>query len=81
MPDPITEALAVRTDASRPQNPRSGANATQAMFTGAASAGAVSAGAASAGGASLPHAEVGGPQGPEPTRYGDWERRGRCIDF
>ncbi|MCC7258038.1 MAG: DUF1674 domain-containing protein [Gammaproteobacteria bacterium] len=25
--------------------------------------------------------EVGGPQGPEPTRYGDWERRGRCIDF
>ena len=26
-------------------------------------------------------AEVGGPQGPEPTRYGDWERKGRCIDF
>jgi hypothetical protein len=25
--------------------------------------------------------EVGGPGGPEPTRYGDWERRGRCIDF
>jgi len=25
--------------------------------------------------------EVGGPSGPEPTRYGDWERRGRCIDF
>ena len=25
--------------------------------------------------------EVGGPQGPEPTRYGDWERAGRCIDF
>jgi hypothetical protein len=25
--------------------------------------------------------EVGGPAGPEPTRYGDWERRGRCIDF
>ncbi len=25
--------------------------------------------------------EIGGPQGPEPTRYGDWERRGRCIDF
>jgi hypothetical protein len=27
------------------------------------------------------HAESGGPQGPEPTRYGDWERNGRCIDF
>jgi hypothetical protein len=25
--------------------------------------------------------EIGGPSGPEPTRYGDWERKGRCIDF
>jgi len=25
--------------------------------------------------------ERGGPEGPEPTRYGDWERKGRCIDF
>jgi len=25
--------------------------------------------------------EVGGPAGPEPTRYGDWEIKGRCIDF
>ncbi|MFN0042003.1 MAG: DUF1674 domain-containing protein [Alphaproteobacteria bacterium] len=25
--------------------------------------------------------ESGGPDGLEPTRYGDWERRGRCIDF
>lgn len=25
--------------------------------------------------------EVGGPPGPEPTRFGDWERAGRCIDF
>lgn len=25
--------------------------------------------------------EIGGPTGPEPTRYGDWEKRGRCIDF
>jgi hypothetical protein len=25
--------------------------------------------------------EVGGRQGPDPTRYGDWELRGRCIDF
>ena len=28
-----------------------------------------------------PPREIGGPSGPEPTRYGDWERRGRCIDF
>jgi hypothetical protein len=25
--------------------------------------------------------EIGGPTGPEPTRFGDWERAGRCIDF
>jgi hypothetical protein len=25
--------------------------------------------------------ETGGPKGPEPTRYQDWERGGRCIDF
>ncbi|XP_039915459.1 succinate dehydrogenase assembly factor 4, mitochondrial isoform X3 [Hirundo rustica] len=25
--------------------------------------------------------ERGGPRGPEPTRFGDWERKGRCIDF
>ena len=25
--------------------------------------------------------EIGGPAGPEPTRYGDWERYGICYDF
>jgi hypothetical protein len=25
--------------------------------------------------------EIGGREGPEPTRYGDWEKNGRCIDF
>lgn len=25
--------------------------------------------------------EIGGPTGPEPTRYGDWERKGRVTDF
>ena len=25
--------------------------------------------------------EIGGRDGPEPTRFGDWELRGRCIDF
>jgi len=25
--------------------------------------------------------EIGGPKGPDPTRYGDWEVGGRCIDF
>ncbi|NKD44564.1 DUF1674 domain-containing protein [Haematospirillum jordaniae] len=25
--------------------------------------------------------EIGGPRGAEPTRFGDWERNGRCSDF
>ncbi|HSD16851.1 MAG TPA: DUF1674 domain-containing protein [Thermomonas sp.] len=28
-----------------------------------------------------PAVEIGGRDGLEPTRYGDWERNGRCIDF
>jgi hypothetical protein len=28
-----------------------------------------------------PQKEIGGPKGPEPTRYGDWEVDGRCTDF
>jgi len=26
-------------------------------------------------------AELGGPAGLEPTRYGDWERKGLAVDF
>ena len=28
-----------------------------------------------------PVEEIGGFDGPEPTRYGDWEKKGRCVDF
>lgn len=31
--------------------------------------------------AASPTGERGGPRGPEPTRFGDWERKGRCFDF
>ena len=36
--------------------------------------------------ASVPHGELTapereGPKGPEPTRFGDWEQKGRCTDF
>jgi len=31
--------------------------------------------------AASPTKELGGPKGAEPTRYGDWERNGRAIDF
>ena len=29
----------------------------------------------------LPTKEIGGRDGPDPTRFGDWEKNGRCIDF
>jgi hypothetical protein len=28
-----------------------------------------------------PEGEIDGPKGPEPTRYGDWEKGGRVSDF
>jgi hypothetical protein len=28
-----------------------------------------------------PPGEINGPPGPEPTRFGDWEKGGRCSDF
>jgi hypothetical protein len=28
-----------------------------------------------------PPPEIGGPSGPDPTRYGDWERKGIAVDF
>jgi hypothetical protein len=33
------------------------------------------------GGAAAPATEHGGPRGPEPTRYGDWEKKGLAVDF
>lgn len=37
--------------------------------------------AQSAENAKQPKKEFGGPKGPEPTRFGDWEIGGRCSDF
>jgi len=34
-----------------------------------------------AAGSIRPSKEIGGAPGPEPTRFGDWEKKGRCIDF
>jgi hypothetical protein len=31
--------------------------------------------------AAQPTGEQGGPAGPEPTRFGDWERKGIAVDF
>jgi hypothetical protein len=37
--------------------------------------------ACSPGGGTVRVKEIGGRDGPDPTRYGDWEKNGRCIDF
>ncbi len=39
------------------------------------------AGEAAETGAPVMPKEIGGRDGPEPVRYGDWEKNGRCIDF
>jgi len=31
--------------------------------------------------AANPAKEHGGQEGPDPTRFGDWEKAGRCVDF
>jgi len=31
--------------------------------------------------ASEPPVELGGRDGPDPVRYGDWERKGLAVDF
>jgi hypothetical protein len=38
-------------------------------------------GGETAGAADAPGKEIGGRGGPDPTRYGDWEINGRCVDF
>ena len=40
-----------------------------------------SAGPSATGRPSRPPKESGGPSGPEPTRYGDWEKKGLTSDF
>ncbi|MDE0800021.1 MAG: DUF1674 domain-containing protein [Rhodospirillaceae bacterium] len=39
------------------------------------------AGGGEPGATSSPEKETGGPKGAEPTRFGDWEQKGRCSDF
>jgi len=47
----------------------------------APAAGGLAVPAAPAAGQPVLPREIGGRAGPEPTRFGDWERSGRCIDF
>jgi hypothetical protein len=64
-------------DRKSPQAHASPAHADN--ITSAASAAAPA--AAAAGTRAERSGEIGGPAGAEPTRFGDWEKNGRCIDF
>ncbi len=68
-PSPASGAGAVGVDAVDNVGVDDDAAGDAAPVTGAAA------------GAVQPTGEHGGPKGPEPTRYGDWEKGGRCFDF
>lgn len=57
---------------SLPDPPKSEADTTSETTTGAATDNADGSAKAK---------EIGGREGLDPTRYGDWEKNGRCIDF
>jgi hypothetical protein len=74
--------LAMTDDPSRPATPASGAE--RKPLTPAAKRALAEAEArrqAAEANARPPAKETGGPKGPEPTRYGDWENKGIASDF
>ena len=73
-----TEASAVATPVPWPHIPLMAKKARQSRK---GAAGARDRGAAAGAGRKSPPVEKGGPKGPEPTRFGDWEKNGRCTDF
>lgn len=70
-PQPVQESPPASSGAKRPLPPA----AERALAEAAARA------AARAAAAAPKHKEVGGPSGPDPARYGDWERKGIASDF
>lgn len=64
-----------------PKNPSSGATAGPGETPAPPAPVDADGSAPVADGATESVEELGGPKGPEPTRFGDWERNGRCSDF
>jgi hypothetical protein len=61
--------------------PEANTDATDRAVAAEGSPPSVPAGLRTAGASTDGSREIGGPSGPEPTRYGDWERRGIVSDF
>lgn len=68
----LAHCVAMPEPVQSPNPPAPTAEVRDEVGTGEGAAAAV---------ATRPVREIGGPPGPEPTRYGDWEKAGRCIDF
>ncbi|PSC73307.1 casein kinase I isoform delta-like [Micractinium conductrix] len=81
-PDPFTAAMRQKTEEElRKMTVKEGQQAAEGTEEKAAADGAVTGDAAT--GQAGPHGqrEIGGYKGPEPTRWGDWDIKGRCSDF
>jgi hypothetical protein len=63
-----------------PEDPNASQPAPEAASAGVTGQPAASDGPTRPPSPALPR-EIGGRDGPEPTRFGDWEKAGRCIDF
>jgi hypothetical protein len=71
--DPIDNPIDDLNTSPRPRDDRAATERSARKSPAGASDRAASEG--------TPSGEIGGPTGPEPTRFGDWEKKGRCIDF
>jgi hypothetical protein len=76
-PDPSLAAAAADVEGAAPGKPLSPA-ARRALEEAAARRAASALESAQA---QAENGEEGGPSGPEPTRFGDWERKGIAVDF
>ncbi|MDE2334805.1 MAG: DUF1674 domain-containing protein [Rhodospirillales bacterium] len=72
--------MTVSDKGSRPAPDAAKVPAEEKAAGGADAGGADTGGADQAAAAPLPR-EIGGAPGPEPTRYGDWQHKGRVTDF
>lgn len=81
-PPHATPLYRVRRPEGETSAPKSAQNAAESAATLQAAIESKQADAASGSeGADKKPTEIGGPKGLEPTRFGDWERDGRCVDF
>lgn len=78
---PAADPVASETPPGRPDAVQSALSNSGTDRNGADTSGAAPARGPRMVGPEQKPGERGGRDGPEPTRYGDWEVNGRCTDF